>query len=146
MSHAVAAMVQALRKGGRIGLLFGNGGHCTHNHAIVVSREPPREGLLPHDYDHQAEADAARGTVPVLRDDYEGVAPVETYTVIYGRSGEPDYGVVMSRAPDGSRVVAKVDPADAAAIAFLTDGANEPVGAMGATKKVGDTLYWRPAS
>jgi acetyl-CoA C-acetyltransferase len=146
MTHAVVGMVQALRKSGRIGLLFGNGGHCTHNHTIVVSREAPREGLLPQNYDFQAEADAARGPIPPLRDDYEGVAPVETYTVIYGRSGEPEFGIVMSRAPDGSRVVAKVDPADKAAIAFLTDGAAEPVGKSGSTRKIGDTLYWRLAS
>jgi acetyl-CoA C-acetyltransferase len=146
MTHAVVGMVQALRKGGRIGLLFGNGGHCTHNHTIVVSREPPREGLLPQDYDFQAEADAARGPIPPLRDDYEGVAPVETYTVLYGRSGEPEFGIVMSRAPDGARVVAKVAPDDKAAIAFLTNGAAEPVGAIGSTRKIGDTLYWRLAS
>ena len=57
--HAVVAMVQALRREGRNGLLFGNGGYCTHNHAIVISRIPPSEGLLGKDYHYQAEA---RGT------------------------------------------------------------------------------------
>jgi acetyl-CoA C-acetyltransferase len=146
MGHAVVAMVQSLRRSGRLGLLFGNGGHCTHNHAIVLGRVPPPDGLLPKDYDHQAEADAARDAIPPMNDDYEGTAPVETYTVIYNRSGEPDFGVVMSRAPNGSRVVSKVDPKDAEAIAFLTNGKVEPVGAMGVTRKEGDTLYWRPAS
>ena len=125
-------------------MLFANGGHCTHNHTIVISRNPPREGMFPQDFDFQAEADAARGPVPPLGDSYEGTVTVETYTVIYARSGEPDYGVVISRAPDGSRVIAKVARDDAATIAFLTDGAVEPVGSSGITVRQGDTLFWRP--
>jgi acetyl-CoA C-acetyltransferase len=150
MTHGVAAMVQALRRNGSQGsgngLLFANGGHCTHNHTIVVSRHPPRAGLLGQSYDFQAEADAARGTVPPLGDSYEGLVTVETYTVVYDRSGAPDYGIVLSRAPDGSRVIAKVAGDDAEAIAFLTGGMIEPVGSAGITAKAGDTLFWRPAS
>jgi acetyl-CoA C-acetyltransferase len=138
-------MVQALRREGRTGLLFGNGGHCTHNHAIVISRAPPSEELLGKDYHYQAEADAARGALPSIGDDYEGLVTVETYTVSYDRSGNPSYGVVISLAPDGTRVVAKVDPEDVATIAFLTDGNVEPVASPGVTKKEGGTLHWRPA-
>ena len=110
----------------------------------MVSRKPPRAGLLPQDFDFQAEADAVRGPVPLLGDSYEGVVAVETYTVSYDRVGKPDYGVVFSRAPDGSRVIAKVAREDAAAIAFLTDGVVEPVGSPGVTTRQGDTLFWRP--
>jgi acetyl-CoA C-acetyltransferase len=145
MAHAVVAMVQALRREGRIGLLFGNGGHCTHNHTIVISREPPAAELLGRDYDYQAIADAARGQIAPLGDDYEGQVTVESYTVVYDRAGQPSYGVVMARAPDGARVAAKVAPDDARSIAFLTSGAQEPVGAKGVTAKDGDTLYWRAA-
>ena len=144
MTHGVAAMVQALRQSGRHGLLFANGGHCTHNHTIVVSRAPPRAGAMPHNHDYQAEAEAARGLVPALGDDFAGPVTLETYTVIYDRAGEPDYGIVLSRASDGSRVIARVDGADAATIAFLTDGICEPVGSPGITAKHGDTLFWRP--
>ena len=144
MSHAVAAMAQALRRGGRNGLLYGNGGHCTHNHAIVISRTPPTLDLLGRDYDYQAEADAARGTLPPIGDNYEGPVTAETYTMSYNRTGNPTHGVVISLAPDGTRVVAKVDPEDVAAVAFLTDGKLEPVGSPGVTRKDGDTLLWHP--
>jgi acetyl-CoA C-acetyltransferase len=143
MTHAVVGMVQALRRDGKFGLLFGNGGHCTHNHTIVVSRQAPPDALLGRDYDYNAEADAARAPMPRQGDDYEGEVKVETYTVVYDRSGNPAFGVVMSKAPDGSRVVAKVAPDDAASIAFLTDGKREPVGSTGVTAKSGDTLFWR---
>ncbi|MGO8861108.1 MAG: acetyl-CoA acetyltransferase [Acidimicrobiales bacterium] len=145
MSHAVVAMVQALRREGRNGLLFGNGGYCTHNHAIVISRIPPSEDLLGKDYHYQAEANAARGALPPIGDDYMGPVTAETYTVSYDRAGDPSYGVVISLAPDGTRVVAKVDPEDVATVAFLTDGKVEPVGSPGVTQKDGDSLYWRPA-
>jgi acetyl-CoA C-acetyltransferase len=145
MTHALVAMVQALRKQGRIGLLFGNGGHCTHNHTIVIGREPPRDELLGRDYDFNAEADKARGTIPPLGDDYQGEVSLESYTVVYDRSGEPAFGIVMARSPDGGRVAAKVDKEDARTIAFLTDGRAEPVGSKGVASKVGDTLFWRVA-
>jgi acetyl-CoA C-acetyltransferase len=133
MGHAVVAMVQALGRKEGTGLLYGNGGHCTHNHAIILSRTPPAGGLLGRDYHYQAEADAARGPLPPIGDDYEGPVTTETYTVAYDRTGEPAYGVVMSLGPDGTRVVAKVDPKDAATIAFLAHGTVEPVGSQGLT-------------
>ena len=146
MTHAVVAMVQALRRHGSNGLLFANGGHCTHNHTIVVSRKPPREGMFPQVFSFQADADAARAAVPSLGDTYEGEVTVETYTVIYDRTGKPDFGIVLSRAPDGSRVIAKVSGDDSDAIAFLTDGRVEPVGATGVTTKSSNTLFWRPST
>ncbi len=146
MSHAVAGMVRKLRGGSRNGLLFANGGHCTHNHTIVLTRTPPTEVQFPQDYDFQAQADAARGAIPPLSDEIEGPCTLETYTVAYDRSGAPAYGVVFSRTADGKRTVARVAPEDEATMAFLTDGAREPVGSPGGTLRQGDTLHWRPRS
>ncbi len=141
MTHAAAQMVKALRAGGGHGLLFGNGGYCTHNHSIVLSVTPPPTGTFPQDYLFQAEADAARGPTPPLSDTIEGPARLETYTVIYGRDG-PNYGVVMARTPADERVVARVDAEE---IDFLTSGRVEPVGTAGITERRGDMLHWRRA-
>lgn len=143
MMHAAAAMVRALRKGGEYGLLYGNGGHCTHNHAIVLAKRPVEGAAFPQDYHFQAEADARRNAIPALGDDCEGPATIETYTAFYGRDGAPTYAVVFARSPDGGRVVARVDAGDTAGFAFLTDGAHEPVGALGRTEKVGEMLHFR---
>ena len=143
MTHAIASMVLTLRAAGGTGLLFANGGYCTHNHTIVLTRTPPSSGLLPRDYDFQAEADARRAPIPPLTDEYEGPAPVETYTVLYDRSGAPEYGVVLARAPEGKRAIARVEPGDAASIGFLTDGEREPVGAVGRTERRDGRLCWR---
>lgn len=142
MTHAIAAMVRLLRKQGRYGFLFANGGHCSHNHSIVLMREPPEENPFPQDYHYQDEADAARRPIPPLTDSYEGKAPVETYTVIYNRGGEPDYGIVLSRTRLGDRVIARVKPDDVRSIAFLTDGRAEPVGHQGMHRREGDLLVW----
>jgi acetyl-CoA C-acetyltransferase len=142
MTHAIAAMVRLLRQKGRYGFLFANGGHCSHNHSIVLMREAPEENPFPQDYHHQEEADAARRSIPPLTDDYEGKAPVETYTVVYGRNGEPEYGVVLSRNALGERVIARVQPDDERSIAFLTNGWSEPVGHRGMHRREGDMLVW----
>ncbi len=143
MTHAIAAMVRMLRRDGRNGLLFANGGHCSHNHTIVLTREPPSTTLFPQDYDRQALADARRSPIPRLTDDFEGSARLESYTVVYERSGAPAYGVTLSRVADGSRVIARVDPEDTRSINFLTDGAQEPVGHEGLHRRVDGMLVWR---
>jgi len=142
MGHAIAAMVRKIREGARNGLLFGNGGYCSHNHAIVLRGSPVKERAgWSHDGD-QAEADARRGSIPALTDVIEGELPVETYTVVYDREGEPKYGVVLSRSPSGERVIAQVPPEDARSLAWLTSGNAEPVGALGRNRRVGETLIW----
>lgn len=146
MSHAVAETVDALRGGeGATGLLFANGGYATHNHAIVLSTHPlPGTGEA-HDFDVQAEADAARGAVPELVKDYDGPATIETYTVFYARDGSAKGGVVVARTPAGVRTLAKVRGDDAGLIAWLTDGVAEPVGQPGEIARDGDDMVWRRA-
>ncbi len=141
MSHAVCAMVERLRGAGERGFLFANGGFATDNHCIVLGREAVRGASLPASYDYQAEADAARGAIPALDEDYRGAATIETYTVFYDREGAPRGGVVVARTPDAARTLAAVDPADEALIPFLTDGASEPVGTMGTI--AGEGRHWR---
>lgn len=143
MMHATVAMVRKLRAGSEYGLLYGNGGYCTHHHTLVISSHPVAGVSFPQDYKFDAEADARRGPIPVNDQSYEGPARIETYTVFHSRSGEPTNGVVIALNPEGKRVVSKVEGDDAAMIEFLTSGAQEPVGSAGRTERVGDTLYWR---
>lgn len=147
MSHAVVAMTGKLRGSGGNGFLFANGGFATDNHCIVLSREPVAAAAFPQDYDYQAEADAWRGAVPLLDEAYAGQATIESYTVFYGRDGLPGGGVVVARTPAGGRTLAHVDVADSAMVAFLTDGASEPVGSAGRIEPRGDAgRYWVRAS
>ncbi len=144
MSHAIAAMTEALRKSGAHGLLFGNGGFATTNHSIVISRDPATATTGVHDPSVQAEADAAREPAPKLLDDYAGPATIETYTVFYDRAGAPKHGVVVARAASGERLLAYVEREDRELIAFLTSGEKEPIGASGRAAANADGLIiWR---
>ena len=143
MSHAVAGMVGKLRGTGGNGFLFANGGFATDNHCIVLSSKPLAAAVFPQSYDYQVEADAKRGAVPVLDEEYVGPARVESYTVFYGRDGAPRGGVVVAQTPEGARTLAHVDVADAAMIAFLTDGTCEPVGRSGRVEPRGEAgRFW----
>ena len=145
MSHAIVSMLERLRAGGTHGLLFGNGGFATTNHAIVISRDPAIASRAARDFDMQARADAARGPVPLLDEDYAGAATIETYTIFYDRAGAPKFGVIIGRTPAGARTLARVDGGDAEMIALLTSGQSEPVGAPGVIADVGDVKVWRRA-
>lgn len=131
MSHAVVRMMHRLRDYGLYGFLFANGGFATDNHCIILSNMPIEAAHFPQDFDYQGEADRVRGPVPSLDEGYVGPAVIETYTVFYGRDGQPRDGVVVARTPAGARTLAHVDAGDADLIAFLTDGRVEPVGTAG---------------
>ena len=56
----------------------------------------------------QAEADRNRGAVPEFVTEASGKGTVESFTVIYGRNGEVEHGVVMLRTPQNARALARV--------------------------------------
>src|SRR6202040_2315622 len=102
MTHAACAMVRKLRGGAKLGLLYGQGGFVTKHHALVLSRQAPQHELA-QDTSVQAEADPHRGAVPDFLTEASGKGSVESFTVIYGRNGDVEHGVVMLRTPEDSR-------------------------------------------
>jgi acetyl-CoA C-acetyltransferase len=143
MSHAVVSMVLCLREKGRNGFLFANGGYATDNHCIVLSSQTIAAARFPQNFDYQAEADASREAVPTLDKDYVGPATVESYTVFHDREGHPASGVVVARTADGHRTLCHIDVADAAMLAFFTDGAVEPVGKQGHIALRDEKRFWK---
>jgi acetyl-CoA C-acetyltransferase len=143
MTHAACAMVRALRNGARLGLLYGQGGFVTKHHALVLSRQPPREAMA-QDSSVQAEADRHRGTVPEFVTAADGKGAVETFTAIYGRGGEIEHGVVMLRTAANARALARVPAQDEATLAHLLDLDRTPVGSIGEIVTAADgVLEWR---
>lgn len=131
MSHAVCAMVRELRAHpGEVGLLYGQGGVLTKHHALVVSTQPAVNDFALN-YSVQAEADRARGPIPQVLQSYTGPATIETYTVIYGRDGEPIHGIVVVRTSTGARTMARVMRDDEPSMSQLTSTDKSAVGAAG---------------
>jgi acetyl-CoA C-acetyltransferase len=143
MTHAACAMVRKLRDGARLGLLYGQGGFVTKHHALVLSRQAP-QGALAQDTSVQAEADRHRGEVPEFVTEADGQGTVESFTVIYGRNGDVEHGVVMLRTSDNARALVRVPARDSATLAHLTNMDRTPVGSKGEILSADDgILEWR---
>ena len=143
MTHAACAMVRKLRDGAKLGLLYGQGGFVTKHHGLVLSRQPAKDALA-QDTSVQAEADSHRGVVPEFVTEAGGKGKVESFTVLYGRGGEVEHGVVMLRTADDKRALARVPANDGATLAHLVNMDRTPIGSLGdiATAEDG-VLEWR---
>ncbi len=145
MTHAACAMVRRMRDGANLGLLYGQGGFVTKHHALVLSRKPPREAMA-QDTSVQAEADRNKGPVPEFVAEAKGTGKVESFTVIYGRNGEVEHGVVMLRTPANARTLARVPARDGQTLAHLTNMDRTPVGSSGEITMAQDGVpEWRVA-
>jgi acetyl-CoA C-acetyltransferase len=143
MTHAACAMVRKLRGGAKLGLLYGQGGFVTKHHGLVLSRQAP-QGPLAQDTSVQAEADRHRGAVPEFVTEASGTGSVESFTVIYGRNGNVEHGVVMLRTQDNGRALARVPAHDGATLAHLLNMDRTPVGSSGNIVSADDgVLEWR---
>lgn len=145
MGHAICAMTRELRSGaGRHGLLYGNGEFVTKHHAAILSSVPAPEGQSMQHLDLQAELDAGYGPVPPLLADYVGASTIETYTVMYDRDGQPEFANIVARTPASERHLARVSRDDAATLAWLTDGVQEPISQTGLAYAHSDGLtHWQ---
>ena len=143
MTHAACAMVRKLRSGAKLGLLYGQGGFVTKHHALVLSRQPPKE-TLSQDTSVQAEADRHRSVVPEFATEASGKGKVESFTVIYGRGGEVEHGVVMLRTSNDARALARIPAGDNATLTHLLNMDRTPVGSTGDIVTADDgVLEWR---
>ena len=143
MTHAACAMVRKLREGGKLGLLYGQGGFVTKHHGLVLSRQAPKQALA-QDTSVQAEADRRKGAVPEFVTEASGKGKVESFTVIYGGKGDVEHGVVMMRTADDARALARVPASDSATLAHLRNMDRTPVGSVGDIVTAGDgVLEWR---
>lgn len=143
MTHAACAMVRRLRGGDKLGLLYGQGGFVTKHHALVVSKTAPREALA-QETSMQGEADRNRRAVPEFVTEASGKGKVESFTVLYGRGGDAEHGVVMLRTADDRRTLARIPASDDATLARLLDMNRTPVGSLGEITMAADGVpEWR---
>lgn len=115
VGHAMAAMVDRVRGGGR-GLIHGNGGVATKHSVGVYDTEPPADGFAWIDCQDRID----HGERPALAADREGPVTIEAATVVYDREG-PAHVLAAVLDDAGARGWVKV-PA-AGADGFGVDGA-----------------------
>jgi acetyl-CoA C-acetyltransferase len=120
--HGLVTVAERCRaEPGSVGLATGNGWYLTKHSASAWSTRPkPGEApafLGPDDLS------AGPDPIPVVERP-EGVGRVEAYTVIYGRDGEPEYGVVLGRLEEGGgRFIANLSGDAGALAAFAAQDA-----------------------
>jgi acetyl-CoA C-acetyltransferase len=112
MTHSLAALAQRLREDpGTYGLASGVGMHMTKHAFGVWSTEPGP--LAPPDESAIAAELAADLEVAAITDTVEDArGTVATYTVLHGRDGAPEWGVVVCDLPDGTRCYGRLEDAD----------------------------------
>ncbi|MES0875377.1 acetyl-CoA acetyltransferase [Sinimarinibacterium thermocellulolyticum] len=144
MSHAAVAMTRVLREADeRPALLYGQGEYLTKHHALVLSRCPDEGAFDDMNPCVQARADLMMSVVPELLHWYEGEATVETFTVLYDRQMQPDFGAVIARTPIGERLLARVPAGDRDTINWLTAPGRSPIGSHGRVQKLDEhRLRW----
>jgi acetyl-CoA C-acetyltransferase len=132
MTHGIAAMVRALRSApDRLGLVYGQGGHLTSHHALLLAGKPAAEGVVERGYDVNELANRRRGVVPSVAADTSGPATLETFTVLFRADGEVQHGVAVVRLQNGARSMGRVDAEDAHTLKFLMSQDASPIGLNG---------------
>ncbi len=141
MLHSTCAMVRSLRdRPADQALLYGQGGYVTKHHALVIGNRPAEAAWLMLNRDVQEQCEDARGDVPRYDGAFEGPAVVETFSIVFGRDGQPSHGSVVGRTPDFDRVFARIGMADSAALATLLSLDAHPIGLPGQVRLGDDGL------
>src|ERR1700727_3100067 len=113
-----------------LALLYGQGGFVNKHQALVLSPHAS-PGPLAQDSSVQSEADDGTGAVPDFVTEATGKGTVESFTVLYGRNGDVEHGVVMLRTPDNTRTLARIPANDSRTLAHLLNMDSTPVGSSG---------------
>ena len=130
MAHAAAAMVRRLRAadGTAPGLLYGQGGHLTAHHALLLGRTPGAADAMLRPSDVNAVAGAHRAASPRVIEDASGPARLESFTVLFNPDGTVAQGTTVLRLPDGSRTLGTVPAADTGTLGLLMASTGTAIG------------------
>jgi hypothetical protein len=132
MTHGVAAMVRALRSApDTLGLVYGQGGHLTSHHALILAGTPAGEGVVERSYDVQESANRRRGAPPPISEDQNGPATLETFTVLFRPDGNVQHGIAVVRLPNGARSMGRVAAEDGDTLNVMMSQDVSPIGLDG---------------
>ena len=144
MTHAAVAMVRSLRKDGKLGLLYGQGGFVTKHHGLVLSREAPKKRARSRRPACRPKPTGTNGPCRTSSPRPPARARSRAFTVIYKGKGEVEHGVVMMRTEADARALARVPATDAATLEHLLNMDRTPVGTVGDIVTADDgVLEWR---
>lgn len=138
VTHSIAQMMDEVRlKPGSFGMVTANGNYVTKQSAGIYSTTPTEKVFKPKDPAiYQGAINADKG--PVVAENADGKATVETYTVMHDRKG-PSYAILFGRLGDGRRFIANT-PDDPGLLQGMVD--RDMIGAAGrVTAKDGINVF-----
>ena len=144
--NSIAAMADKLRSDrGSFGMVTANGGYIS-KHAAGIYSTKPLESDWNRDTSPIIELTTADIRSPEFTETPTGEAAIETYSIVFGRSGEPENGIVVGRMGDihdqqARRFLALVD-GDADTLMSMTQ--EEFVGRKGKVWRDDDTNRFTP--
>jgi acetyl-CoA C-acetyltransferase len=143
--HSLATAVRDLReKSDEHALLTGNGWYLSKHSATILSRQP---GSVSHRSNSKSVDTPARprwGTGPVqLETEASGAAVVESYTIVHGRDGTPEQGIIIGRLAESNRRFLANTPSDPQLLADLET--TELIGTQGHVQFENGLNAYRPA-
>jgi acetyl-CoA C-acetyltransferase len=112
LTHSIATMVDVLRRDpGANGLCSGVGMHMTkHVYGVYSTSPPPDSAPRPDEQSVQKKLDDR--PVKAIRDTHSGPATIATYTVLHGRDGAAEWGLLVCDVDDSTRCYARTSDAD----------------------------------
>ncbi|MET0378810.1 MAG: acetyl-CoA acetyltransferase, partial [Spongiibacteraceae bacterium] len=123
--HGIASMVEVLRSApGTYGFIGANGGFLS-KYSVGIYSTKPTEFKICDSKPLQKKIDEL--PAPVLASQPNGNGSIETFTLIYGKDGQPTSGVVIGRLHDNARFIAITNDGDTATLQKMA--ANDPLGA-----------------
>jgi acetyl-CoA C-acetyltransferase len=121
LTHSIATMARVLRDDpGSTGMVSGVGMHMTKHVFGVYSTTPPQDLAAPDEAAVQHRLDTA-GAPKAIADEHDGDATVAAYSVVHGRDGGPDWGLLVCDVGPGTRAYAKLLDHDDLAAAESTE-------------------------
>ncbi|EPS44194.1 hypothetical protein H072_1830 [Dactylellina haptotyla CBS 200.50] len=128
--HAITELTRQLRSGrGTTAMVLANGGVATYQHVVCISTQP-RARNSPYPKENPLPKTITNVQVPPIDETPEGEAIIETYTVSFQRSGEPEVGYIVGRLKENNhRFVA--NHADENTLKILCSMTDEPIGKSG---------------
>jgi acetyl-CoA C-acetyltransferase len=108
LTHSIATMTDVLRRDpGRMGMVSGVGMHMTKHVYGVYSASPPASVEPPDEHAVQQRLDEAVRPLAITAE-HDGPATVAAYSVVHGRDGRPEWGLLVCDLADGTRTYAKL--------------------------------------
>jgi len=143
--HSLATAVRNLQdKVGEHALLTGNGWYLTKHSATILSRQPGPISSRPNSESIDEESRSRWSADPVqLEPEANGAGIVESYTVVHGRDGAPERGIIIGRLEESNRRFLANTPADLELLADLEK--TELIGTQGQVRFENGLNVYRPA-